>query len=249
MIFVKVKSSQGSLNKNKGTEKAPDLILENVNKANILECKIDEQNIEKTNELIEEQKGDFFIGGDHSITYALFKAFAEKYPDKKIGLIVLDAHPDCTSNFNPPTHEDFIRVLIEQKILNPDNLMLIGLRNIDPLEDEYLKEKNINHILMKNMNLNNEKNKKDIIKRLNDFIETLDLFYLSIDIDFLDEKDAPGTGYPEKNGASIEELIYLIKNLAKKKKLKRIDLVEVNPLKDKNNITINNSKRILDIFN
>lgn len=230
MIFIKVKSSQGCLGKNKGTELAPDLILKEATSANIVEG-----NLIETNKNLEKTEGDFFIGGDHSITYPLFKSFSK---NKNAALIVFDAHPDCTNNFSPPTHEDFIRTLIEEGTLKKENLMLIGLRKIDKIEKEFLDSNKINYILMKDID-------SSLPEKIKNFTDNFDSIYLSIDIDVLDPKFAPGTGYQEKDGFSLNQLLEI---LSKIEKVKRIDLVEVNPLKDKDNITINSARKIITTF-
>jgi formiminoglutamase len=241
--IVKIKSSQGSLGKNIGTENAPDLILKGIKSS---ECKIVQGNLEETNKFIEQQEGDLFVGGDHSITYPIFRNFSRKYKGKNIGLIVFDAHADCTNNFLPPTHEDFIKVLIEEGTLKKENLMQIGLRNIDPVEQEFLDKKKINYILMKDIKKDNAI--KALLEKIKGFAQKLEVLYLSIDIDILDEKYAMGTGYPEKNGMSLEDLLFLLKEIKKFSNLKRIDLVEVNPIKDKDNITMKSAKEILKVI-
>lgn len=248
MKIVKVKTSQGCLGKNKGTELAPDYILKDTN-LKFKECKIIKDNLEETNNLIEKQKGNFFIGGDHSITYPLFKAFAEKH--KNSGLIIFDAHPDCVNNFKPPTHEDFVKVLIEEKILSPKNLMIIGLRKIDKLEKIFLDKNKINCFLMKDIKkIKNKKvkNNEVVLNKIKRFSKNISSLYLSIDIDVLDPKYAMGTGYPEKEGFELKDLLFILKGIKKLKALKRIDLVEVNPLKDKNKITLKSAKEIINVF-
>lgn len=244
MRFVKVKTSQGSLYKNKGTELAPDAILNNL-KINADECRIVKGNINETNKAIEQQQGDFFIGGDHSITYPLFKSFAQKYKDKNIGLVAFDAHPDCVNNFKPPTHEDFVRVLVEDNVLKPENLLLIGLRNIDPIEQEFLDKNKINCVLMQEI-INKERG--TIWSKAREFVKKIDALYLSIDIDVLDPKYAPGTGYPESDGFELENFIFLLKGIKKLKMPMRVDLVEVNPLKDRDNTTIKSAQQIVKVF-
>jgi len=238
MEFVKVKTSQGSLGKNKGAELAPDILLEGIKSRKV---GIIESNLEETNENIGRTEGDFFVGGDHSITYPLFKAFVHK--NKKAGMIMFDAHPDCVNKFNPPTHEDFIRTLIDERVLAPQNLMIIGLRNIDAIESEFLGKKKIKQILMKDI-LDLDK----LLKEIKEFTGRFDRIYLSIDIDVLDSKEAPGTGYPEEKGMSIETLLFLLKWIKVAKMPERIDLVEVNPSKDKKGITIKNAKKIISLF-
>jgi arginase len=238
MKFVAVKSSQGALGKNNGTELAPEVLLKEFN--DIFEAPIKIDNLIETNKVLEKVKGDFFVGGDHSITYGLVRGMAKKY--KKFGFVMFDAHPDCVNNFSPPTHEDFIRVLIEEKVLKPENILLIGLRNMDDIEKQFLNAKKIKYLRMEDLKKNNT---SEMIK---DFVKNMDGWYLSMDIDVLDILYAPGTGYPEKRGMRLSELIHTLSEIKNMKNLKRIDLVEVNPLKDKKNRTIMSAKKIIDEF-
>src|SRR3989338_3690212 len=240
MRIVKVKTSQGSLGKNIGTELAPDLILADLKSD---EAKIYEGNLEETNKSLENVQGDLFVGGDHSITYPLFRAFAKDNKGKRIGLIIFDAHPDCVSNFLPPTHEDFVRVLIEEGSVRAENVLLVGLRKIDSIEKRFMKEKGVSFILSEEL-----KNKKEMLKKITDFAGRFESFYLSLDIDVLDPKFAPGTGYPETGGINMKELVYFVSPLVKSKKIGRCDLVEANPLKDFRRKTIKNAQRIVKII-
>ncbi len=242
MKIVSVPFNGGSLKKNIGCEKAPKLILED-EESHVLD--VDNYNIIKTNEILENADGDIFIGGDHSITYSLFKGFLKNKNKKKTGLIIFDAHPDCVNNFSPPTHEDFLRVLIEENILLPENVFLIGLRKIDKIEEEFLRTKKIKHVLMKN--LENKESYLKLIKEIKEFVLRFDSWYLSIDIDILDPKEAPGTGCIEKEGFKLNDFKKIIKEISHVKNLERIDLVEVNPDKDIDNKTVNCAKGILEI--
>ncbi|MCX6774659.1 MAG: arginase family protein, partial [DPANN group archaeon] len=61
----------------------------------------------------EYKKGNFVIGlgGDHSISYGLMKAFSKRF--KNSGLICFDAHLDCEDDFLPPTHEDLLKAAVK----------------------------------------------------------------------------------------------------------------------------------------
>jgi len=224
--IIQISSSQGSLGKNLGCEKAPALLAPEAQRIEVIP-----NNIEETNKNIEHQKGQIFIGGDHSITYPLFKAFAKQH--KNPALLIFDAHADMANNFLPATHEDFNKTLIEQGILKPENLMIVGLRKIYDIEQIYLKEKNIKH--MKEIN----------IEQIKEFIKDKDL-YVSIDIDCIDPQEAPGTHYQEPNGLTLSKLLETIKQI--KPQIKRADLAEINPKKDIDNKTINAGKKILEIL-
>jgi len=235
--FVSVPFAGGNLGKNLGCDKAPQIILENINHETL---NVDNFNIVTTNKLLESSSGDFFIGGDHSITYSLFKGFIKNKNKEKTGLVIFDAHPDCVNNFSPPSHEDFIRTLIEKDILLPENLLIIGLRKIDDIEQKYLDEKGIKYILMEDIGMN-------LPSIINQFTNKFDSWYLSLDIDVLDPNEAPGTGYLEDNGMKLNYLLDTLKNI-NKTNLKRTDLVEVSPTKDIDNKTINAAKKILEVL-
>lgn len=238
MKIVKIKSSLGSLNKNRGTEKAPDLILKDI-KGNFEVTEIEEQNnLDELNKKLEEIQGDIFIGGDHSITYSLFKGL--KGQNK--GLIVFDAHPDCDIYTDTVTHEDFLRKLINENQINKENIILIGLRSYFNNELKFLKENKIKYYTTEQIF---EIGIKEIIDIVMEMANTFSDLYISIDIDVLDPCYAPGTGYLESAGLSTLELLYSLKKLKLLKNLRRIDLVEINPDKDINKLTINVAKKII----
>ena len=87
-----------------------------------------------------------FLGGDHSISYSLTKAFYDycNKEDKEPCLIVFDAHPDCMipMDKDAPTHEEWLYELIE-KGFPAKNILLVGVRNSDPKEIAFLKEKGV----------------------------------------------------------------------------------------------------------
>jgi formiminoglutamase len=248
MKIVKVCSSQGSLGKNLGCEKAPDLILEELKSIEFNEwkrkisfsvdnAKINPNNIDETNLNLEKQQGDIFLGGDHSITYSLFKGFATG--KSNVGLLIFDAHPDCSLYVKSISHEDFVRKLVDEGVLKKENLIYVGLRKFGKSEVEFLK--GVKSFDMKDVFLNFNEVCDTIMELCMGFKE----FYLSLDIDVLDPAFAPGTGYLEPGGMSIRELLYFISRIKLLKNLKRIDLVEVNPDKDIKGITVKNAAKIL----
>ncbi len=224
MLIVKVPFING-LGKTKGCEKAPNVLAKNAG-----EIKVDNDNAKeslkeiysKAFQIIKKGEQVLFVGGDHSISYPLAKAFS-KVSRKKKCLVVFDAHADCMKPMKEPTHEEWLRAVIEEKLF--DRIILVGLRKIEPEEKRFL-----------------EKHKEVQICKAFDLPDDYNL-YLSIDIDVLDPSIAPGTGYLEPNGLSKEKFFQLIKKI--KGKARAIDLVEVNPDKDLNNKTI---KLALDII-
>jgi arginase family enzyme len=267
MFIVKVPGING-LGKTHGCEKAGNEILKCIkeeiysnesgevidfNKLDLEEIHLDNSNLELTNKLIyknaleifESKSKTIFLGGDHSISYSLGKAFLEYCKDKKKEscLIIFDAHPDCmpvtkgTGDY--PNHEEWLRGLIE-KGFPAKNILLVGIRNSDIKEIEFLKENNIRLIGM-NQLLENLEEMCEIIMEFSDKKE----LYLSLDIDVVDPAFAIGTGYRESGGLTSREFIYIVQRLNKIKNLKAIDLVEINPEKDVNNMTVKLGAKIL----
>lgn len=238
MEVVKVKYSAGSLGKNKGCEKAPDSLFEK--KVGEKEVEVDSSNVDKTMENISRAKGDIFIGGDHSITYGGFKGFSKKFSNQ--GLIVFDAHPDLEVGSGSVSHEDYLRKLIEEGIVRKENVILVGIRNVSKNEKEFMKGMNVYRM---EQIFSNEENVCDVIMEASlKFNET----YLSIDIDVLDPAFAPGTGYLEPGGMNVQQLVYFLKRMRNLRNLRRVDLVEINPEKDINGVTVKVGKKILEIF-
>lgn len=229
MKIIKVPAING-LGMTKGTELAPDKISQ---EGETLEENLD--NIaEQENKIYEKAKQSnektIFLGGDHSISYPITKAFFEKNPGIK--LIVLDAHPDLMPPMENPTHEEWLSAIITEG-LNPKNILLIGARNIDPKENEYP----IQTIAISELD-----NAKEKIKEFSKDSQ----IYLSIDVDFFDAEVAPATGYPEKEGASKEQGLKLIKDIVEDTNIISADLVEVNPTKPGAEKTIELAKKVLE---
>ena len=202
-----------------GTLKAPDLIEETGIKLNINNSNLEEQQKAIYSEALKYlKKGKtIFLGGDHSITYSTAKAFYKL--NKNAFFLIFDAHPDLMSPMENPTHEEWLRAFIEKTKINPESIILLGIRkksaNIDDREIDYAIKNKIKMIYPEDF----EKNKEELIKKCNN----KDL-YVSFDIDALDNSLANATFYAEKDGLKLDVLDFL-----KKLNIKALDIVEINP--------------------
>ena len=172
------------------------------------------------------------LGGDHSVSYGLMKAFAKKFP-RKSGLIYFDAHFDCQDDFLPPTHEDVLCAAVKEKFFAGQNILVAGARNYTEKERAFVKKEDIT--------FSQELREHDVIA----FCERFENIYVSIDIDALDPAFAPGTGWPEPAGLHPRPLLNLLRLLKATNEVKGFDIVEVSPPKDVNNITVRLAARIL----
>lgn len=256
MRIAKVPFSKAGLGKSEGCELAPDEIMEQAKEIFLSEdgkkpgfkvdkIPVNDSNISETNEnifdyVMQQEEPLILLGGDHSITFSAFSAFSKKFQNP--GLVIFDAHPDCENYFKPPTHEDFVNVLIKDNIVNKNNIILIGIRNWDKNEFDFIKKNKIKHFTMKEIF---EEGARDVCDAVMSVARNFGALYVSVDIDAADPAFAPGTGYIEPGGLTSRELLYFLSRLKKLNNLKMVDIVEINPKKDINNLTTKLGAKIL----
>ncbi len=246
MKLVSIPFSGGGLGHGNGANEAPVAIKKQLEEFysnedgvepsfEYVDVVVDENHVANSHQAIEDaisalDEKAILLGGDHSITYSAVKGFAKNNPD--FYFVVFDAHPDMMQDFVPPTQEAFLRTLLDEGIVKPEQCILLGVRNWDQQEVDYLKEKNITHYTAK------EIFDKGIKLVMAELISKLDKStYFSLDIDVVDPVEAIGTGYIEHGGLSSRELIYSLQELKKSSKLVMVDMVEVNPGKDIKDMT------------
>lgn len=249
MKLIKAPFGDGGLGKTKDTTLAPDAVenelkeiylSENLRaiQPEVEELDIKDSNIKENLQVIENKVSDnsVVIGGDHSITYSSFRGSGKK------GLIVFDAHPDLMEGTDTPSHEDYLRALVEEESLPAERIILVGVRNLHHNELEYLSKKGIKYFTAKKIY---ETGISNICDEVMASAKDWEDYYISVDIDVLDPAFAPGTNHPEPAGLSTRELLYFIQRLRFLRKNYSADVVEVSPSIDTNNITSRAAARII----
>lgn len=189
-------------------------------------------------ELMKEDKFCFFMGGDHSVTIPLHKAFGRynKEKGRKIGIIHFDAHFDLCEKYDSHkwshacTEARALEGVIEGK-----DLLFVGIRVAEYDELEKLKE-NPEITVVRAMDVH-DIGVEAVFEKIQKKFEGYDAIYFTIDIDVLDPAYAPGTGTPVLGGLTSVQLIKLFKMIIEKLPVKAMDIVEVAPDLDVNNIT------------
>lgn len=192
---------------------------------------------ENCREMFNSQEKIIFLGGDHSISYSTCRAFLEHCKENKDNeareqqtepcLIVFDAHADCMPPMKEPTHEEWLRALIE-KGFPVENILLVGARNLHQQEIQFLQKNKIKQVSTEQI----EKDIEGTTDIIMEFSQGKSL-YVSIDIDILEPAFAPAVAYAEPGGLSLRQLIYILQRLSMLKNLKALDIVEVDIEKDK----------------
>ncbi len=228
--ILKIPFEAGNPTGAKGPALAPDLICKELG-IDGEEVKVSSDFEETNRNIINAANGKrpLSIGGDHSITYALVKA------TKPEALLYFDAHLDCEDDFLPPSHEDVIRAIINENLIKPEDIIIIGARRFFTKELAFLKKHNIKCI------------RKPNVSELQNIISKFKRIYCSIDIDVFDPSIAPGTNYRESDGLNYHEVSSILETIAPEQ-IVGVDITEVSPKQDINNKTIKLAARIAKRF-
>jgi len=170
------------------------------------------------------------VGSNHAITYSAFKAFAKNNPGA--GMIVFDAHPD----------ESYLSELIEQKILDKNNIILVGIRNINKEQKRFIDDNRIKNYSMKEISFEGLHEVADSVMSV---ARQWNKVYISISIDVLDPAFASGVENPEPGGMSTRDLLYFIQRLKILRNTWMYDVAGFNPHKDVNGVTAKVAAKIL----
>jgi guanidinopropionase len=164
-------------------------------------------------------------GGDHSITYPIFKAIAA---DEPIGMVHIDAHTDTWGEFygSKFTHGAPFRLAVEAGVLDPKRTIQIGIRGGQNFMDgiEFSLSHGMRVVFIEEFTaMGVEQVIAEARKVVGDGST-----YVSFDVDGLDPVYAPGTGTPEIGGITTLEAQRLLRGL---RGLNLIggDVVEVAP--------------------
>ncbi len=189
--------------------------------------------------VMEKNKFPLFVGGDHSIAIATERAFFDycKKVNKKPAIIHIDAHPDICDEYEDSkySHACPNRRSIDYGYDTKD-IVMIGIRGYESQEVKYFAEHPELKVFNATYILNN--GIKKILKTLKQKFANDDyLVYLSYDIDANDPCFAPGTGTPEAFGPSSLTILEIVKYIITNLPVGAMDLVEISPLIDVNNVT------------
>ncbi|WP_415226349.1 arginase [Psychromonas sp.] len=214
------------------------------------------------------------FSGDHSTACGTLAGVKNAYPNKRIGAIWIDAHADINSPYTSDSGNmhgmpvaaamgfDHKEIAINKlnnityslwestksicnKAIHPDDFVYIGIRDLDKIEWDIIDQHNIKYYSVEDVKLAGGAN---IAQQTLDYLSLCDFIYISFDIDSLDSSLVPGTGMPADNGLSLDCVNSLFDTLLRSKKIKALEVVEVNPLLDSNNKTTKTIASLLDNF-
>jgi arginase len=277
MFVVKVPGING-LGKTAGARDVGNDLIAELRKREVFDLRVEEIHV-NNDDLVGQEKLIFenaleaflgeervlFLGGDHSVSYSLGRAFVNVYGEKSrrskklaparvhptvdgnnkekrpgecarvslngdvdgVCFVVFDAHADCMPSMQEPTHEEWLRALIERCGVNGERVLLIGAREVEPAEEEFMKKVGIRRLDVSEV----RRDLRGAVDRVREFVGDR-ACYVSFDVDVLDESLIQATGYPVEGGLELKEAKLLVRGLAGLERVKGFDVVELHADKE-----------------
>lgn len=182
----------------------------------------------RVRQLIEAGKRPVLLGGDHSITYPIMKAFAHHAPE--LTIFHFDAHPDLYDDFEGDrlSHACPFARIMESGLTK--RLVQLGIRTINQHQREQADRFGVEVVEMRGL--------PAYVK-----LRTNGPVYITFDVDVLDPAFAPGVSHREPGGMSVREAIAYLHAI--EGPIVGADLVEYNPVQDVSGLTATVAAKIL----
>ena len=186
------------------------------------------------------------LGGDHSVAIGSVVGAAR---DAEVGVVWFDAHADCnTPETSPSGNVHGMPLAAALGVgafadvewanaagLDADNVAIVGLRDVDAPERRAVRDSGATAFTMADIDA------RGIAAVVDDALDVAtagtDGVHVSLDLDWLDPREAPGVGTPVRGGVTYREAHSALERVAGRGRLRSLDLVEVNPILDERNET------------
>lgn len=172
------------------------------------------KNIKK---LLDDGKSVVTLGGEHSITIGIVKAFKEKYKD--LSVLQLDAHADLREDFEGTRYSHACTM---KRVIEICPIVPVGIRSLSYEESEFVKEKKLKIFWARGI-VANDKWFGDAIRRLSKNV------YITLDLDAFDPSIMPSVGTPEPGGLNYYRTLRFLKRVCEKRNVVGFDVVELCP--------------------
>ncbi|MFC4874847.1 arginase [Negadavirga shengliensis] len=225
-------------------------------------------------ELRQKRKFPIILAGDHATAAGTIMGIKGAHPEKRLGVIWIDAHADLHSPYTTPSGNMHGMPLamclgfdnLDCRINDPlpgtvaywEKIKAIGGRSPKILPNDLVfigvrdTEKPENYLIqqfgIKNFSIGElrEKGVSSIAQQALEHLKDCDQIYISFDVDSLDTTISLGTGTPVPGGLLVDEAIDLNTELIKDKRVCCWEIVEVNPTLDTENVMAENAFDILE---
>jgi agmatinase len=180
-----------------------------------------------------------WLGGDHSVTLSLLRAY-RAWLGRPLGVLHFDAHCDTwTDHFGEPSgHGTWVYEALQEGLLDPRATVQIGIRSSGQrAAREYVRDQGGLIWTARELRGVDGAGLAPVLAAMRArWAEVGAPLYLSLDIDCLDPAYAPGTGTPEPGGLSSNQVLSMLEGLADLPWV-GMDCVEVAPPYDHAELT------------
>ncbi|MGR3179281.1 MAG: agmatinase, partial [Candidatus Anammoxibacter sp.] len=162
------------------------------------------------------------IGGEHSITCGVVKAYKEKYGH--VSVLQLDAHLDLMDSYGGSKYN---HACVMRRIIDDNNCsaVQIGARVISEEENNYIKQTKSDLKIFRAKDIYNN---RDWVKKAIDSLG--DNVYITIDLDVFDPSLMPATGTPVPGGVDWYGTLDFLSSVYKEKNVVGFDVTELKPI-------------------
>ena len=192
------------------------------------------------------------LGGDHSQAIGTISGIAGKFKEenKKLGVLWVDAHTDMNTPGTSPSgnihgmplatmlgygHPALVALNDGTPSVLPENLAIIGARDIDLTEVPLVKELGVRVYTMSEIDRRGAA--ICFAEAIAHVSKNTDGLHLSFDLDGVDPSEAPGVGTPVPGGLSLRESHLICEMVCETGRLVGMEMVELNPILDISNQT------------
>jgi arginase len=192
------------------------------------------------------------LGGDHSLAVGVASGVAAHFRKrgKKMGYVWLDAHGDMNTPESSPSGNmhgmplaavmgygapELVRLLGFGPKVEPRNVALVGVRELDGKERRLMQESGVHVFTMRDID---ERGLREVMtEAIGCARDDTGGIAVSLDMDFVDPADAPGVGTPVRGGATYREAHLAMEMLSDSEAMASLEVVEINPVIDEHNRT------------
>jgi arginase len=207
-------------------------------------------------------EGDFplVLGGDHSIAMGTFAGTSCHFRKKgeSVGLLWFDAHGDMNVPGSSPSGNihgmplahllgkgdpDLMNIQGFSPKVNPENVALIGIRDIDAGERRRIKKSGIHAFTMREID---EHGMAAVSRRALEVVNNGTAgFHVSFDVDGCDPTVIPGSGTLVPGGVSFREAHLLMEYCADDGNMISMEIAELNPFLDEGNVSAERALQLI----
>ncbi|MFA6468686.1 MAG: arginase [Bacteroidota bacterium] len=203
----------------------------------------------KTEKILENDGFPLILGGDHSIAIGTIAGVSNycRKKNKKLGVIWVDAHGDMNTDVTSPSGNihgmplaasiglgalELTSIGGDMQKLDPKNLVMIAIRDLDAGEKAAIRKNNISIFTMEDID---KHGMAVVITKALRKLKDVDFIHVSFDLDAMDPKECPGVGTPVKGGLDYREAHLIMETLSENNRLHSLEIVEANPILDNRN--------------